>query len=102
MNGKIIILVSFHYYVRIGHENIAKKLIDRKANVNLTDKDGFTPLHIALHTGFSDFFHLLSHFDSNFFSKINSKVNKTKCFVITNIFQANRISVSILLVIIPI
>lgn len=53
---------TFCYFCYIGHPHIIKSLIERRANVNLTNLKGRTPLHIAFAANENKRIYLFSKF----------------------------------------
>lgn len=49
----------FFCQISLGHEEIAKILIQKGANVNLSDSNGWTPLFVAAASGHSKIVQLL-------------------------------------------
>jgi ankyrin repeat protein len=45
-------ITSLHYAAAFGHEEIAKFLIEQKADINASDEDGETPLILAARHGY--------------------------------------------------
>eukprot|EP00471_Norrisiella_sphaerica_P000875 CAMPEP_0184490398 /NCGR_PEP_ID=MMETSP0113_2-20130426/17807_1 /TAXON_ID=91329 /ORGANISM="Norrisiella sphaerica, Strain BC52" /LENGTH=360 /DNA_ID=CAMNT_0026874267 /DNA_START=89 /DNA_END=1171 /DNA_ORIENTATION=- len=47
-DGQVLGQTALHLASDYGHEDLAKLLVEKKANVNLQDDDGYTPLHYAI------------------------------------------------------